>query len=46
MNPLMAEYLVKTLSEEFDRPERRKSRLLAHELRTSRRELRRRRKSR
>lgn len=46
MNHLMAEYLVKTLSEEFDQPERRKNRLMAHELRTSRREMRRRRKTR
>jgi hypothetical protein len=46
MNHLMAEYLVKTLSEEFDQPARRKNRLMAQELRTSRREMRRRRKSR
>ncbi|HEX6151103.1 hypothetical protein [Nocardioides sp.] len=45
MNHLMVEYLVKSLSEEFEAPERRKNRLLAHELRTSRRAARRRRSS-
>jgi len=46
MNHLMVEYLVKSLSEEFDQPERRKNRLMAHELRTSQRAARRRRKDR
>ena len=46
MNHLMAEYLVESLSEGFDQPERRKNRLMAHEFRMSRREMRRRRKAR
>jgi hypothetical protein len=44
MNHLMVEYLAKSMSEGFGQPELRKNQQMAHELRTSRRAVRRRRK--